>query len=169
MSSNPLFYETVVIFGFSFVIPLYVKLMAAATLIGLTVGLERALRKKVASLRTFGLICTGSCLFSIISAEAGRGALTMTNPQYDVTRVAAGIVTGIGFIGGGVIFKSADRVEGITTAAMIWMTTALGMACGFNDLPLAFCGLFFYLLILLVSHFMHRIIGTNSPGGKSFS
>jgi putative Mg2+ transporter-C (MgtC) family protein len=85
----------------------------------------------------------------------------MGQTHYDVTRVAAGIVTGIGFIGGGVIFKSADRVEGITTAAMIWMTTALGMACGFNDLPLAFCGLFFYLLILLISHFLHRIIGTH--------
>jgi len=165
MSSNASFYTTVVIFGYSFIMPLYVQLMAGSTLIGLCVGFERALRRKVASLRTFSLICTGSCLFSIISADAG-GALAAAHPSYDVTRVAAGIVTGIGFIGGGVIFKSADRVEGVTTAAMIWMTSALGMACGFNDLPLAFSGFFFYLFILFASHFLHRLIGSGPVSSR---
>ena len=157
-------FETYSILGSTFLVPVHAKLMAAAAMIGLTIGLERAFRRKVASLRTFSFICMGSCLFSIISVEAGEamrtaGGLSPGTSFYDITRVAAGIVTGVGFLGGGVIFKSQDKIEGITTGAMIWMTAALGMACGFNDIALALWGLILYLLVLVISSILHRLIG----------
>ncbi len=158
------YFDTYTILGHTFLLPVHVKLLVAAALIGLTIGLERAFRRKVASLRTFSFICMGSCMFSIISVEAGgamraAGGLSPGTSFYDITRVAAGIVTGVGFLGGGVIFKSQDKIEGITTGAMIWMTAALGMACGFNDVALALWGLIIYLSVLIISSVLHKLIG----------
>ncbi|NML21056.1 MgtC/SapB family protein [Pseudoflavitalea sp. G-6-1-2] len=92
-----------------------------AMAIGFALGIEREHRDKSAGLRTLILICMGSCLFMIVS-------LSLTGGTPD--RIASNIVTGIGFIGAGVIFKSEVRVNGITTAAAIWATAALGMTVG---------------------------------------
>jgi putative Mg2+ transporter-C (MgtC) family protein len=95
--------------------------LLTALLIGGLIGAEREYRDKSAGLRTLTLICTGSCLFTLVS-------LLLTNGTAD--RIASNIVTGIGFLGAGVIFKSERGVNGLTTAATIWATAAVGMAIG---------------------------------------
>ena len=116
--------------GRTFLFPAHGQQLLLSAFLGFVIGIERAWRGKPASMRTFSAICTGSCLFTILSVEAAGGAKAL---PHDVTRVAAQIVTGVGFLGGGVIFKTSDRIEGITTGALIWLTSAIGMACGFNQ------------------------------------
>jgi putative Mg2+ transporter-C (MgtC) family protein len=110
--------------------------------IGAVVGLEREYRSKSAGLRTMILICMGSTLFTIISVKVGL----------DASRIAANIVTGIGFIGGGIIFREQNQVVGLTTAASVWLTAALGMAigAGYYELALVFFGLTVFSLIALI-------------------
>ena len=91
-------------------------------LIGGLIGAERQYRSKSAGFRTLTLICLGSTLFTIFSESIGGNG----NPD----RIASNIATGIGFVGAGVIFKGDFGVNGITTAAMIWATAALGMGIG---------------------------------------
>jgi len=100
------------------------RLLASAVL-GLAIGIQRELSHKPAGLRTHILICLGSALFTVVSVMGFSGTV-------DPARVAAGVVTGIGFIGAGVIFRGmrGDKVVGITTAASVWITAAIGIACG---------------------------------------
>lgn len=93
--------------------------LALAGLLGGLIGLERELRGYPAGIRTIGLVALGSCLFTDISRLLGGD-----------DRVAAQIVTGIGFLGAGVIFREGYTVKGITTAATIWAAAAVGMAVG---------------------------------------
>lgn len=101
--------------------------VSVAFVIGAIIGLEREFRSKPAGFRTMILICVGSCLYTIISRETGGE---------HADRIASNIVTGIGFIGAGVIFKEGITVNGLTTAALIWVTAALGMAIGYHNYPL---------------------------------
>ena len=94
-----------------------------ATLLGAGIGLERELNGKAAGLRTNLLICLGAAVFTIISREMATG------PEGSVTRIAAQIVTGVGFLGAGAIIQDR-RVHGLTTAATIWLVASIGMACG---------------------------------------
>jgi len=103
-------------------IELVLKLIVAASL-GLVLGYEREVHKRPAGLRTHSLVCMGAALFTVIS-------MTFTGNNVDASRIAAGVVTGIGFIGGGIIFKSEDRVVGLTTAAELWVVGAIGLAVG---------------------------------------
>ena len=144
----------IVLLGVPFLIPLYIKQLFLAAIFGMLIGLEREVRGKMASLRTFSTICVGSCLFSLLSVEVAGGA---NAAPYDVTRIAAQIVTGIGFLGGGVIFKSSDRVEGITTGAMIWFTAGMGMACGFNQIPMMLWAFIMYALLNMIGSFIHSL------------
>jgi putative Mg2+ transporter-C (MgtC) family protein len=100
-----------------------------AVVIGGIIGAEREIRSRAAGFRTIILICVGSTLFTIISLKIGGVA----NPD----RIASNIITGIGFIGAGVIFHGASRVSGITTAATIWIAAALGMSIGGGHFLLA--------------------------------
>jgi len=95
--------------------------LAAACAIGGIIGFEREYLSKSAGFRTLILICLGSCLFTIFS-------IFIANNTPD--RIASNIVTGIGFLGAGVIFREDNRVKGLTTAATIWVTAALGMGVG---------------------------------------
>lgn len=88
--------------------------------LGAIIGAEREYRSKSAGLRTLILICMGSTLFTILSIKISS----------DAGRIAANIVTGIGFIGAGIIFRENNRVVGITTAAIVWVTAAVGMGIG---------------------------------------
>jgi putative Mg2+ transporter-C (MgtC) family protein len=90
-----------------------------ALLLGGVIGIEREYRDKSAGFRTLTLICVGSCLFTLVS-------ILLTNGTTD--RIASNIVTGIGFLGAGVIFKSDKGVNGLTTAASVWAVAAIGMA-----------------------------------------
>ena len=135
--------------GMTLFLPGYAKLAMFAAIFGAIIGIEREWKQKVASVRTFAIISAGSCFFASLSTAAAGGSVP--NMPYDVTRVAAGIVTGIGFLGGGVIFKTRDGIEGITTGAMIWFTAAIGMACGFNQVAFATWGMVVYTAIMLLS------------------
>jgi len=94
-----------------------------AAVLGAGIGLERELNGKAAGLRTNLLICLGASVFTIISREMATGTAD------DVTRIAAQIVTGVGFLGAGAIIQDR-RVHGLTTAATIWLVASIGMACG---------------------------------------
>jgi putative Mg2+ transporter-C (MgtC) family protein len=121
--------------------------LVVATVIGLIIGLEREFRDKPAGLRTMMLISIGAAIFAMVSERMG-------GPHGDRARIAAQIVTGVGFLGAGVILRTANAVYGLTTAAAIWVTAALGMTCGFGDLPLAFAGAAATLVVLIAMHFI---------------
>jgi len=123
--------------------------VSVAFIIGAIIGLEREFRSKPAGFRTMILICVGSCLYTIISKETGAD---------NADRIASNIVTGIGFIGAGVIFKEGITVNGLTTAALIWVTAALGMAIGYHNYPLAIVVSSMVVITLFVLEPVHRII-----------
>ncbi|RJE22120.1 MgtC family, partial [Aspergillus sclerotialis] len=93
------------------------------------IGIERQLRHKSAGLRTNTLVGTGSALFMLMS-KFGFGDVLSHYVVLDPSRIAAQIVSGIGFVGGGIIFKQQSEVRGLTTAAAVWLTAAVGSACG---------------------------------------
>ncbi|HAU55232.1 MAG TPA: magnesium transporter MgtC [Sphingobacterium sp.] len=120
-----------------------------SVLIGLLIGIEREYRNKSAGLRTFILVSFGSCLFTILSLQIG-----LANPD----RLAANIITGIGFLGAGVIFKEDNKVSGITTATTIWATASLGMCVGAGYIFLAFIGVGLVLMILALLTYLQTYI-----------
>ncbi len=124
---------------------------AAAVLLGAVVGMEREFRDKPAGLRTLILISVGACVFSMISS-------VMAGPMVDKTRIAAQIVTGVGFLGAGSILRSTKAVYGLTTAASIWMVAALGLACGFGEYVIALIGTMATLSVLILFHKLARQI-----------
>ena len=145
--------NTDIVFSFIHDSP-HMKLLLAAIL-GALVGLEREIAGKDPSLRTFSLICLGSCLFSLISVEA---AMQAKGQFSDPGRVAAQVVTGIGFLGAGAIFRSKGGVSGLTTAALMWLTAALGMAVGFGQGELAAFGTFVAVAVVYSLKLIHRAI-----------
>ena len=120
----------------------------ASLFVGGIIGLEREYHTKSAGLRTFTLICLGSTIFTILSMKFGLS----TSPD----RIAANVVTGIGFLGAGVIFKTDDRVSGLTTATIIWVTAALGMSIGGGHILLSFLGAFTVVGILVGFLFIEK-------------
>lgn len=94
------------------------------------IGLEREYRQKSAGLRTYTVVGLGAALIMLVSKYGFSDVLLSGRVVLDPSRVAAQIVTGIGFIGGGVIFMRSDLVRGLTTAAIVWLTAGVGMACG---------------------------------------
>ncbi|WP_040167125.1 MgtC/SapB family protein [Microbacterium gorillae] len=109
------------------------------------IGYERRRRLKSAGLRTHALVAVGSAVFTIVSSDGFGGALG-TDVALDPSRIAAQIVSGIGFLGAGVIFVRRDTVSGLTTAASIWMSAAIGMACGARLPMLAIIATALYLV-----------------------
>ncbi len=101
-----------------------------AALLGGLIGLEREYRDKAAGFRTHFLVALGSALFMIISAYGFEGTLVTDSHRLDVSRIAAQVVTGIGFIGAGTIIFQKNMVRGLTTAAGVWVVAAIGLACG---------------------------------------
>lgn len=111
----------------------YLMRLVIALLIGGAIGLEREFKGKPAGMRTNMLICVGSCLLMIISIELARSAARTADPG----RIAAQVVTGIGFLGAGTIIRSRFHIVGLTTAATIWTLSALGLAIGAGYILLA--------------------------------
>src|SRR5712692_8102793 len=120
--------------------------LALAGLLGGVMGLERELRGYPAGIRTLALVTAGSCLFTDISQLLGGD-----------DRVAAQIVTGIGFIGAGVIFREGLSVRGITTAATIWAAAAIGMAIGVELYVVGVLGAVIVFVILESRPFTRRV------------
>ncbi len=129
-----------------------VNMLVIAATLGALIGLEREIAGKDPSLRTFSLISLGACLFSLVSHEASTG------PHADPTRIAAQIVTGIGFIGAGTIFRSPRGVSGFTTAALMWLTAAIGMAIGYGKISLGVTTTAVALLFMFGLRGLHQII-----------
>lgn len=127
-------------------------LIFISVILGLFIGAEREYRNKSAGLRTFILVCFGSCLFTILSVKIG-----VQNPD----RLAANIITGIGFLGAGVIFKGDNKIEGITTATTIWATASIGMAVGSGYVYLSLLGTALVLIILSALSYLQNFIDNN--------
>jgi putative Mg2+ transporter-C (MgtC) family protein len=123
---------------------LLLRLGLAASL-GMAIGIERELRRKPAGLRTNTLIALGSALFTIVSLELAR-VYGGGSPD----RIAAQIVTGIGFLGGGAIMRSGNEVHGLTTAATAWVNAAIGTAAGMGNYAAALAGTILTLVVLVV-------------------
>jgi putative Mg2+ transporter-C (MgtC) family protein len=104
--------------------------LALAFLLSASIGLEREIRQKSAGLRTYTLVGFSSALVMLVSKYGFTDTLESGRVVLDPSRIAAQIVSGIGFIGGGLIFVRKDIVRGLTTAATVWLTAAVGMACG---------------------------------------
>lgn len=113
------------------------------------IGAEREIRQKSAGLRTHTLVGVSAALFMLVSKYGFSDILSYGRIVVDPSRVAAQVVSGIGFIGGGVIFMRRDVVRGLTTAASIWFTAALGMACGAGLVVLALATMLGYFTIML--------------------
>jgi len=110
--------------------------LTASLLVGGLIGLDRNLHGKPTGIRTLGLVCVGACALTLAGADLATG------PQADaaaISRVIQGLVTGIGFLGSGVIIREngSDRVRGLTTAASIWITAILGVLCGMGSWQIA--------------------------------
>lgn len=108
----------------------FILRLLAATAMGAVIGLEREYHAKEAGLRTHLLVALGSCLFMILSIYGFDFMLEYDNVSFDPSRIAAQVVTGIGFIGAGTIIFQKQVVRGLTTAAGLWVTAAIGLACG---------------------------------------
>lgn len=121
-----------------------------ALLVGSLLGIEREYKRKAAGMRTMTLICIGSTVFTILSAEMGFP----NSPD----RIASNILTGVGFIGAGVIFKGDFTIDGITTAASIWIAAALGMAVGMSQYWLAAAALAGSLVVLILLEYVEKSI-----------
>jgi len=131
-----------------------------AALWGGAVGLEREYRSKSAGLRTMMMISLGSCFFTMISTFLGENA----TPD----RIAANIVTGVGFLGAGVIFRSENKVNGITTAATIWTVAAVGMAIGAGHYFASAVGSMLILIVLGILTIGEKVI-ENLNSSKTYS
>ena len=114
-----------------------------AIVLGAVIGLEREISGKAAGLRTNVLICLGAAVFTIISKEMVSGT------DGSVTRIAAQIVTGVGFLGAGAIIQDRGGVHGLTTAATIWLVSSIGMACGARFYQLAVFAALIAILVLI--------------------
>ncbi len=114
-----------------------------AVIFGAVIGIERELHGKAAGLRTNILICLGAAVFTIISERMTAGT------EDSVTRIAAQIVTGVGFLGAGAIIQDRGGVHGLTTAATIWLVASIGMACGARFYQLAVITTLLAIIVLI--------------------
>lgn len=142
--------------------------LVLAIVIGGVIGAEREYRDKAAGFRTLIFICVGSTLFTMISIKIANNS--------DPARIAAQIVSGVGFLGAGAILRDGGRIVGLTTAAMIWLAAALGMGIGIGNYLLAGVGAAISLVVLwafpIFEHWIdnarhtdsYEVVCTHTPG-----
>ena len=133
-----------------------IRRLLTAALLGAALGFERELRHKDAGLRTNILITVGAALFTLMSIE-------ISGPTGDPGRIAAQIVTGIGFLGAGAIMRTDTGIQGLTTAATVWVNAAVGVAAGGGKYHLAFIATGITLAALLVLQPIERTIARRFP------
>lgn len=126
--------------------------LIVALIVGAIIGAEREYRSKAAGFRTVILVTVGSCLFTILSIKLGS--------LDDKSRIAANIVTGIGFLGAGAIYRDKISIRGITTATTIWISAAIGMAIGCGQFSLTIWVTTIAMVILLSFSWFQRVIDT---------
>ena len=131
--------------------------LVLALVLGAIIGLDRRLRSKPAGIRTMSLVSLGAATFTLVGvsamqqlafAEQSAGLETMV--RLDTSRVIAGIVGGIGFLGAGAIIQSRGKIQGMTTASGIWMTAAIGVSVGLGLYVLAFAATFLAYVVLVL-------------------
>jgi len=122
-----------------------------AALFGSIIGLERRFIGKEAGMKTFALVSLGSALFTILAHEAiNYFYLPQLNLQYDAGRILSYIVVGVGFLGSGIILHQGLHIQGLTTAAGVWVTSAVGIACALGLYLIAAFTVLFVLIIFMV-------------------
>jgi putative Mg2+ transporter-C (MgtC) family protein len=138
--------------------------LGVALVLSAVIGLEREFHRKDAGLRTQTLVGVGAALFMLVSKYGFTDVLEANLIRLDPSRVAAQIVSGIGFIGAGLIFVRRDSVRGLTTAASIWVTAAVGTAAGGGLLVLAALTTGIYLVVTLVLPVLRRRLPAAAAG-----
>ena len=152
---------------------IFVRILSAL-LLGFAIGLEREMTNKYAGLRTNILVCLGACIFTIISiygfptfAEGDNVVVSQATGVRDTARIAAQVVTGIGFIGGGTVLRHGATVFGLTTAATLWIAASIGMACGAGMYGLAIIGTILSIITLVsVRVFEKNVLITSTKNTK---
>lgn len=145
----------------------FILRLFAAAILGGAIGLERGYRAKEAGFRTHFLVALGSAIFMILSQFGFEQVLTQSrdaglNVRLDPSRIAAQVVSGIGFIGAGTIIFQRHVVRGLTTAAGLWVTAAIGMTCGAGMYVLAAASTVLVLLCLEALNFIIQRFGTRN-------
>lgn len=132
--------------------------LAAATAVGAIIGLDRELLGKPLGFRTLTVVSIASCALTV---AAVRYDLALGGTHHEtVGRAIQGLMAGIGFLGGGVILHTRDRhVQGLTTAALVWLTAALGVVCGLASWPIVAIALVLAMLMLLIGGPLERLLG----------
>ena len=152
-----------------------IRLFAALTL-GFALGLERELTNKYAGLRTHILVCLGACVFTLLSiygfptfADGDNVVVSQATGVRDTARIAAQIVTGIGFIGAGTVLRNGPMVFGLTTAATLWIAASIGMACGAGMFDIAAISTIFSVAVLtIIRVFEKRILPSSGKQLKRY-
>ena len=141
----------------------FVIRILAAVILGFLLGLERELTNKYAGLRTHILVCLGACIFTILSiygfptfADGDNVITSQATGIRDTGRVAAQIVTGIGFIGAGTVLRNGPMIIGLTTAATLWISAAIGMTCGVGMYDVAIVTTIISVAVLTLIRILER-------------
>ena len=139
--------------------------LSVALILGFTLGLERELTNKYAGLRTHILVCLGACVFTLLSiygfptfAVGDNVIIDQATGVRDTARIAAQIVTGIGFIGAGTVLRNGPMVFGLTTAATLWIAASIGMACGAGMFDIAVISTVLSVAVLTLIRIFERQI-----------
>ena len=139
--------------------------LLCAMVVGLVIGTEREYTNRPAGMRTHVLVALGACTVALTGKMLNFG-----HPNADPARLAAQVITGVGFLGAGTILREGTSVKGLTTAASVWTVACLGIAAGFGYYPIALCGMVFMLITLtILEFFQHRLPGRNQTHEEQFS
>ena len=137
-------------------IEIFLKI-ALSILVGAIIGAERELTRHPAGLKTHILVSLGATMFMLISYFSNDSSPSGVSLNLDTTRIAAGVVTGIGFLGAGVIFKEGASIKGLTTAACIWITAAVGLLVGVELYEIAIIvAILVAIILFVISYFESR-------------
>ena len=136
--------------------------MLVSTVLGIMVGWERQMGRKPAGLRTHTLVCLGSTMFVLVTRHAVED---IGGPNLDPTRIIHGVITGVGFLGAGSIMRTEGYVHGLTTAASVWIVSAIGVAVGVHAYWLAFIGTVLALIVLEFFRWVERFMSPAEGDG----
>ena len=131
--------------------------LGIAMICGGVIGIERTRRNKGAGIKTHMLVCVGAALFVIMSKYGFLDIIQVDGAKVDVSRVAASVTTGVGFLGGGIIFLRGNSVHGLTTAASVWATAAIGAALGVGMYLLGITSTILIVVLQIILHYQDAL------------
>ena len=139
--------------------------LLCAMVVGLVIGTEREYTNRPAGMRTHVLVALGACTVALTGQM-----LNFQHPGADPARLAAQVITGVGFLGAGTILREGASVKGLTTAASVWTVACLGIAAGYGYYPIALCGMVFMLITLtILEFFQHHLPGRNQSHEETYA